>query len=85
MGEPSSQNVKNLSTEFIGWEKRTRGSEPSQYPEEQKANAIPPVAASERGTVQTPGMSSPWALYQGGCRAGRSVVTETPGSEKPIS
>ena len=33
--------------------KRTRGSEPSQYPEEEKANAIPPVAASEKGTAQT--------------------------------
>ena len=30
--------------------KRTRGSEPSQYPQEKKAIAIPSVAASERGS-----------------------------------
>ena len=33
--------------------KPTRGTETSQYPEEEKATAIPPVAASERGTGQT--------------------------------
>ena len=38
--------------------KPTRGSEPSQYPEEEKANAIPPVAASEEGTAQTVVMPS---------------------------
>jgi hypothetical protein len=31
----------------------TQGSEPSQYLEEEKATAIPLVAASERGTAQT--------------------------------
>ena len=30
----------------------TRGTETSKYPEEKKANAIPQVAASERGTAQ---------------------------------
>ncbi len=33
--------------------KRTRGSETSQYPEEEKSNEIPSVAASERGRAQT--------------------------------
>ena len=33
--------------------KTTRGSETSQYPEEQKSNEIPLVAASERGIAQT--------------------------------
>ena len=32
---------------------QTQGSETSQYLEEEKANAIPGVAASEMGTVQT--------------------------------
>ena len=32
---------------------RTQGTETSQYLEEKKANAIPSVAASERGTAQT--------------------------------
>ena len=31
----------------------TRGSETSQYPEEEKENSIPLVVASERGTAQT--------------------------------
>ena len=31
----------------------TQGSEPSQYLEEEKATAIPLVAASERGIAQT--------------------------------
>src|SRR2546428_13929285 len=34
-------------------EKQTRGTETSQYPEEEKATAIPLVAASERGPAQT--------------------------------
>ena len=34
-------------------QERTWGAETSQYPEEQKANAIPSVAASESGTAQT--------------------------------
>jgi hypothetical protein len=39
--------------EFIGLGETTQGSEPSQYLEEQKANAISSVAASERETAQT--------------------------------
>jgi hypothetical protein len=38
--------------------KRTRGTETSQYPEEEKATAMPSVAASERGTAQTAGACS---------------------------
>ena len=33
--------------------RRTRGSETSQYPKEEKSKEIPPVAASERGIAQT--------------------------------
>jgi hypothetical protein len=33
--------------------KRTRGSETSQYPEEEKSKEIPLVAASEGGRAQT--------------------------------
>src|SRR5258708_9785134 len=36
-------------------EKQTRGTETSKYPEEEKATAIPLVAASERGPAQTRG------------------------------
>ncbi len=33
--------------------RQTRGSETSQYPEEEKSNEILPVAARERGIAQT--------------------------------
>ena len=36
----------------------TRGTETSKYLEEEKATAIPSVAASERGTAQTGGACS---------------------------
>ena len=36
--------------------RRTEGSEPSQYLEEEKTIVIPSVAASERGTAQTGGL-----------------------------
>jgi hypothetical protein len=38
-------------TEFIGLGEQTQGSETSQYLKEEKATAIPKVAASEMGTA----------------------------------
>ena len=38
-----------LLAEYIGFERRTRGTETSKYPEEKKSTEIPSVAASERG------------------------------------
>ena len=40
-----------LFTEYIGVERRTRGTETSKYPEEKKSIEIPSVAASERGAA----------------------------------
>ena len=37
----------------IGYRSETRGTEPSQYPKEQKSTEIPVVAASEPGRAQT--------------------------------
>jgi hypothetical protein len=51
MGKPDESHVSSPPPEFIGREERTGGSEPSQYPQEKKANAIPGVAASETGTA----------------------------------
>jgi hypothetical protein len=48
MGKPT-QLVGYLYTEYIGIERRTRGTETSKYPEEKKSTEIPLVAASERG------------------------------------
>ena len=44
---------RHLLVEYIDLEKRTGGSETSQYPEEKKSKEIPKVAASEMGRAQT--------------------------------
>ena len=36
---------------------RTRGTETSKYPQEEKVNTIPPVEAIERGRAQTGGVA----------------------------
>ena len=53
MGEPGGGHTPSFPTEYIGWRRRTRGSETSQYPQEKKSREIPSVAASERGRAQT--------------------------------
>jgi hypothetical protein len=47
MGKPGRSNVLSPERE------QTRGSETSQYPEEETSNEIPVVAASEPGLAQT--------------------------------
>src|SRR6266446_3824723 len=49
MGQPGGPR----GSSSLAREKQTRGTETSQYPEEEKATAIPLVAASERGPAQT--------------------------------
>ncbi len=53
MGQPGATNLASSHTEFIGVWKHTRGSETSQYPQEEKSIEIPLVVASERGRAQT--------------------------------
>ena len=50
-GGTHTSTTRVLPPEHIGRRERTRGSEPSQYPEEKKTTVIPSVAASERGTA----------------------------------
>jgi hypothetical protein len=56
-GSPNGETLPGKTgkrpAESIGGCEPTQGSEPSQYLEEEKATAIPSVAASERGTAQT--------------------------------
>jgi hypothetical protein len=47
-GNPADTS-RSSQAEYIGLAKRTRGTETSKYPEEQKSTEIPLVAASERG------------------------------------
>ena len=51
MRQLGGSHVPSPPSEFIGRVERTGGSEPSQYPQEEKATAIPEVAASETGTA----------------------------------
>ena len=53
MGQPSRCNDRLLLAEYIGQVEGTRGTETSKYPQEEKENSIPPVAASEKGRAQT--------------------------------
>ena len=53
MGKPSTLNRVLFPPEHIGRVKVSRGTETSQYPEEQKETSIPKVVASEMGTAQT--------------------------------
>jgi hypothetical protein len=50
-GNPAGVMPSHPLAEHIGQGKLTQGSEPSQYLEEEKATAIPSVAASESGTA----------------------------------
>src|SRR5262245_41178332 len=59
----------------------TRRSETSQYPEEEKATAIPLVAASERGPAQTSGACSTGVV---GPRHG-STRLDRSGLERPAT
>src|SRR6266550_12693 len=51
MGQPGAGQLASLRVSG----ERTRGTETSHYPEEEKATAIPKVAASEIGPAQTVG------------------------------
>ena len=53
MGEPSRGHALLLPAEYIGRLERTEGTETSKYLQEEKANAISSVAASEREVAQT--------------------------------
>jgi len=49
MGKPGGGHAPSPPAEYIGRWGQTEGTETSQYLVEEKANAIPSVAASERG------------------------------------
>ena len=52
LGMPDNESYLGagyLLAEYIGFKRRTRGTETSKYPKEKKSIEIPLVAASERG------------------------------------
>src|SRR2546425_11885242 len=84
MGQPGrSQGRSSLARA-----KSTRGTETSQYPEEEKATAIPLVAASERGPAQTRRACTPGGVgpRHGGTTPSRSGL-ERPArdGDRPVS
>jgi hypothetical protein len=83
MGKPDKGHALSSAGERIARWRRTGGSEPSQYPQEEKAIAIPSVAASERGTAQTEKVSSPQALPFRGCGTLLGSIAVEPESYKP--
>ena len=71
MGQPDiSDGVIRLKR------RRTRGTETSQYPEEEKTKVIAQVVASERATAQT----SCVATRVRGCRTVDSIIYKVSGS-----
>ena len=56
-GETHLGKTQVCPAEYIGLNKRTGGSEPSQYPQEEKETSIPIVVASELGIAQTRSIS----------------------------
>ena len=58
MGKPGTLKTCHPLAEYIGLGKLTRGTETSQYPEEEKSIEIPQVVASERGKAQTDTVSA---------------------------
>ena len=53
MGKPNQGHAWLPIAEYIGNLERTRGTETSKYPMEEKEISMLLVAASEKGTVQT--------------------------------
>ena len=60
MGKPAWSNVQVFPPEYIGWVKGTRGSETSQYPQEEKTTVIPLVVGGPARFI--PDSSSPVLL-----------------------
>ena len=48
-----------IPPQHLGGVERTRGTETSQYPQEEKITMIAPVVASERARAQTAGVKAP--------------------------
>ena len=74
MGKPGWGHAQSLHPEHIGMREGTGGIETSQYPEERKATATPPVAASEKGRDQTVPVSSLMALLVRGSGTRRHSI-----------
>jgi hypothetical protein len=71
-GNPAGGDVRHHQFRLV---KRTRGTETSQYLEEEKSTEMPLVVASERGGAQT---RSPWGSGVVGPTDARAEVSRSP-------
>ena len=74
MGKPGWGHARSGLSEHIGQVQGTRGTETSQYPEEEKTTVIPLVVVSERGS----------SLNRMRVKAGRRCVFGVVGSFRRI-
>ena len=79
MGKPARGNARARPPERIGRAGTTGGTETSKYPEEEKSNEIPRVAASESGDEPKP----VHAVKPGGVAARGVVGPPDPGAPRP--
>ena len=73
MGQPRQSDVWRPAAEYIGRTGGSRGTETSQYLDEEKSTEIPLVVASERGAAQTSTHAECW-----GCRTNESQPSGAP-------
>lgn len=83
MGKPGRSHVLSPLSEHIGQLEGTRGSETSQYPQEEKATAIPSVVVSERGGGQTGHVEKLAGVAWSGLWDRLAGAADPAGSEKP--
>jgi hypothetical protein len=82
MGKPGGRRWPSPLPERIGQVEVTRGSETSQYPQEEKAKAIPLVVVSERGRGQTCHVLKPAGVAWQGLRDRLAGAAALAGSYK---
>ena len=85
MGEPGSRHGLSPAAECIGGVEGTRGSETSQYPQEEKTTVIPGVVASETGGGQTVGVGDPAGVACAGLWEWASAVCRPWGESETIA
>ena len=82
MGKPGGRRWPSPLPERIGQGEVTRGSETSQYPQEEKAKEIHLVEVSERGSVQTCHVLKPAGVAWRGLRDRLAGAADPAGSYK---
>ena len=83
MGKPVRRHGRTFRAQSISSEGEPGELKHLSTPRKRKRTAIPPVAASEKGTAQTVSVPSPRALRSRGSGCPLGPVVEGPGRDKP--